>query len=173
MDLARLLKPAADNMLTTLDGLLAKAADNGGDALLEARLAPDMLPLAAQVRIACDQVSMALKRVSDSTFSLSDDPDTTIAAARQRVAGTKAALAAQADAGFVTADKQIELSLPNGMSFAMPAEDYLVDWAIAQLTFHVSIAYAILRMKGLEIGKRDFLPYMFRHVSKGAGAPAA
>ena len=62
MTIAELLKPTAENMLGTLDGLLAKASGNGGDALLAEKLAPDMLTLAAQVRIACDQISSALKR---------------------------------------------------------------------------------------------------------------
>ena len=84
MTLAQQYLPVFDNMLGTLDGLLAKAGNHGGDALLSSRLAPDMLPLAAQVRIACDQVSGALKRLSDSTFTLPDDDDATIAEARAR-----------------------------------------------------------------------------------------
>ena len=64
MSLAKQLKSTGDNMLGTLDDLLVKAEQNGGDDLLSERLAPDMLPLSAQVRIACDQISAALKRTS-------------------------------------------------------------------------------------------------------------
>jgi hypothetical protein len=169
--IAEQLKPTAENMLGTLDGLLAKAAGNRGDALLGERLAPDMLTLAAQVRIACDQISSALKRTSDSTFALPDDNDTTLTAARERIASTRAALAAQADDSFVAPEAPIEISLPNGMAFAMRADEYLRDWALAQLYFHVVTAYAILRAKGLAIGKADFLPYMARYAK--APVPAA
>lgn len=163
MTIAAQLKPTAENVLGTLDHLMSKAADHGGDTLLSERLAPDMLTLAAQVRIACDQISAALKRTSDSTFSLPDDDDATIAAARERIAKVRAALTEQADASFVAPDATIELALPNGMSFAMRANEYLRDWALAQLYFHVVTAYAILRAKGLAIGKADFLPYMLRY----------
>jgi hypothetical protein len=170
VSIADQLKPTADNVLGTLDGLLAKAAENGGDALLAERLAPDMLPLAAQVRIASDQISAALKRTSDSAFVLPDDDDTTLAAARERVANTRAALLAQSESSFVAPEATIELSLPNGMAFAMRADEYVRDWALAQLYFHAVTAYAILRAKGLAIGKADFLPYMARYAK--APAPA-
>lgn len=168
MSLAQQIKPAADNALGTFDHILSKAAD-GGDALLTERLAPDMLPLAAQVRIACDQISAALKRVTDSTFSLPDDDDTTMAAARARIASARAALAGQPDASFVGADHTIELALPNGMNFAMRADEYLRDWTVPQMFFHLTTAYAILRARGVAIGKADFLPYMMKY----AKAPAA
>ena len=163
MTIAEQLKPTAENVLGTLDGLLAKTSANGGDTLLGEKLAPDMLSLAAQVRIACDQVSAALKRTSDSAFVLPDDDDTTLAAARDRIARTRAALKAQPDASFVAPDTTIPLSLPNGMAFAMRADEYVRDWALAQLYFHAVTAYAILRAKGLAIGKADFLPYMARY----------
>ena len=170
MTIADQLKPTAENLLGTLDDLLVKAADHGGDALLGERLAPDMLTLAAQVRIACDQISGALKRTSDSTFTLPNDDDATVADARQRIADTRAGLKAQPDASFIAPAAPIELALPNGMAFAMRADEYVRDWALAQLYFHVVTAYAILRTKGLAIGKADFLPYMARYAK--APAPA-
>jgi hypothetical protein len=170
MTLADQLKPTADNVLGTLDGLLAKASDHGDESLLGEKLAPDMLSLAAQVRIACDQVSGALKRTSDSTFTLSNDDDATLAAARERIAKTRDALSGQSNASFVAPDAPIDLALPNGMAFAMRADEYVRDWALAQLYFHVVTAYAILRAKGLAIGKADFLPYMARYAKSPAPA---
>jgi len=163
MTLAEQLKTPADRLLGTLDGLLAKAAENGGDALLGERLAPDMLPLSSQVRIACDQISAALKRTSDSKIMLPDADDTTIAAARARVAKIREALKAQDDTSFVAPDREVAWSFPNGMAFAMPAGEYIGGWALAQLYFHVVTAYAILRAKGLQIGKQDYMTYMARY----------
>ena len=169
MSLADQIKPVGENALGTLDHLLAKATDHGGDALLAERLAPDMFPLAAQVRIACDQISAALKRVTDSSFSLPDEEDATLNAARDRVAKVRAALAGQPDDSFVAPDHTVELALPNGMNFAMRADEYLRDWTVPQLFFHLTTAYAILRARGVSIGKADFLPYMMKY----AKAPAA
>ena len=163
MTIAEQLKPTADNVLGTLDGLLAKISENDGEALLGEKLAPDMLSLAAQVRIACDQISGALKRTSDSDFTLPNDDDTTLLAARERIAQTRAALTAQPDASFVAPEAPIELSLPNGMAFALSAKDYARDWAQAQLYFHVVTAFAILRNQGLSIGKADFLGHMVKY----------
>ncbi len=164
MSLADQTLPIFDNLLGVLDGLLAKAADNGGDALLAARIAPDMHPLSGQVRIACDQVSTALKRLSESTFVLPDEDDATLAEARARIARTRAA--AKAAGGFAAADSPIEFALPNGMAFAMSAADYARDWAIAQLYFHVVAAYMILRQQGLAVGKAEFMPHMVKHVKR-------
>ena len=59
MNLTDLLIPTYRNMLRSLRGLIDKAeaqlgADKAG-ALLSARLAPDMYPLATQIRFACVQ----------------------------------------------------------------------------------------------------------------------
>ena len=170
MNLAELFKTSADNQLAALDGLMVKAAEDDGDALLEERLAPDMHPLSAQVRIACDQVSVGLKRLAGGTFSNPDDNDPTIAAARDRIARNRAALAAQSDASFVAPDAPLEVKLPNGIVFALNAEQYVRDFVIPQIAFHVTAAYAILRMKGLPIGKRDYIPHMFQYVTKGPDA---
>jgi hypothetical protein len=56
MNLTDLLVPTYRNMLRTLRGLLDKAEAQlggaGAEALLWARLAPDMYPLATQIRFA-------------------------------------------------------------------------------------------------------------------------
>lgn len=162
----------SENTLAVLDSVLGKAVEQLGeesaDALLMARLADDMFPLAAQIRVACDQVSSGLKRLSDSTFVLPDDDDATIAAARNRIARTRGALAAQDPSSFAAAGDQVAFALPMGISFAMTAEEYARDWAIAQLYFHVIAAYAILRSNGIAIGKQDYLAHMFRHVQAPA-----
>lgn len=170
MPLADQIKPVSENLLGTLDSLLAKAEANGGDTLLSAKLAPDMFPLATQVRIACDQVSSALKRLTDSTFVLPDEDDATIPAARERIAATRAAIAAQADASFAAPDAPIAFDLPNGMAFGMTAGEYIRDWAVAQLYFHVVTAYAILRNQGLALGKADYMTFMFKHSKSGPAA---
>lgn len=58
MTLPDLLLPTYAQMLRALSAWLEKAGaarEDGGDGLLTARLAPDMFPLATQVRFACVQ----------------------------------------------------------------------------------------------------------------------
>ena len=60
--------PVFTRTLRNLDHLLAKAAESGVDeqSLLEARLAPDMLPLTRQVQIACDTAKLAVTRLAQA-----------------------------------------------------------------------------------------------------------
>ena len=39
----------------------------------------------------------------------------------------------------------------------MLGEDYLKSWALPNVFFHVTTAYAILRHNGVALGKRDYL----------------
>ena len=41
--------------------------------------------------------------------------------------------------------------------------DYLVEMAIPNFFFHATTAYDILRWKGLQIGKRDFIGALTLH----------
>ncbi|HEY1880940.1 MAG TPA: DUF1993 family protein [Caulobacteraceae bacterium] len=41
------------------------------------------------------------------------------------------------------------------MSFAAP--DFLMNFSLANFLFHVTTAYALLRAKGVPLGKMDFL----------------
>jgi hypothetical protein len=60
----------------------------------------------------------------------------------------------------------IGLELPNGMAFDLNAADYVRDWAVPQFYFHIMTVYAILRMRGVPLGKADFVPHMLRHARK-------
>ena len=53
-------------------------------------------------------------------------------------------------------DNIVELKLPGReLKFGVPG--YLLSNAIPQFFFHVTTAYDILRHKGVQVGKRDFL----------------
>lgn len=170
MTLAEQTLPVFDHMLGTLDGLLGKAAENGGDALLAARLAPDMHPLATQVRFSCSQVVTGLQRLTKFVPSEDEADDATLAAARARIAGVRRLASETAAGDFVAGVSLVEFTLPNGMTFAMTAAEYARDWVIPQFYFHVVSAYAILRQQGLAIGKADYVPYMSAYFK--AAAPA-
>src|SRR5690606_10885711 len=72
MSLTRLLVPTYTQMLGMLSGWLKKAqAQMGGEdaeALLSARLAPDMFPLSTQVRFVCVQAREAVFRLKGEAF---------------------------------------------------------------------------------------------------------
>nr|WP_298931742.1 DUF1993 domain-containing protein [uncultured Erythrobacter sp.] len=156
--------------LDTISGLLAKAAAHPkGDALLESKLADDMHPLATQIRFVGNLPGEALPRLTKREFASRDDNETTIAGAQAVIEEMKALLDSVEASELVPADETLVIDLPNGMQFTLTAEQYVQDWSLTNFYFHLTTAYAILRMEGLDIGKIDFMPHMMKHVSKMQG----
>ena len=188
MTLTDLLIPTYRNMLEMLKGLLDKAeAQLGADAaeaLLSARLAPDMWPLATQLRFAALQAMEGLQRLRGDPIpdgfeailnegrNAGEHPGT-LADTRARIDQALAyadALGAQALDG-IAEDQPLVLDLPNGMTFDLTPGQFARDWALGQFYFHVMTAYAILRKEGVAIGKADYVPHMFGYL-RPEGLPA-
>ncbi len=186
MTLTDLLIPTYRNMLRTLRGLLDKAeaqlGADGAGALLSARLAPDMFPLATQVRFACVQAQEGPLRLLGESLDaiqpvLEDGRDGgerpgTLAEARTRIDEALAFLdTLSADAlDQAPADAPITLTLPMGLTFDLTREQFARDWALGQFYFHVMAAYAILRANGVAIGKADYVPHMFAYARRDPAA---
>ena len=147
--------------------------------LLSARLAPDMFPLATQIRFACVQAQEAPLRLLGQSLEPLDalldegrnagDRPGTLADARARIDEALAFLdSLPADAlDAAPADAPIALTLPMGMTFDLTREQFARDWALGQFYFHVMAAYAILRAEGVAIGKADYVPHMFAYLRPG------
>jgi hypothetical protein len=52
--------------------------------------------------------------------------------------------------------REIVLRVPQ-REFRFTGEQFLIGWAIPQLLFHCTTAYAILRHEGVPLGKADFI----------------
>jgi len=182
-----LLVPTYQHMLQTLSGLLDKAQQQMPDraeTLLAARLAPDMFPLATQVRFAAYQAQEAIfrlrgERVPEWLDAIAaegrnaGDAPGTIADAKERIDAALSYLAdLSSDALDAGAVLPIAIELPGGMTFDLTGEQYARDWALPQFYFHVITAYAILRSQGVEIGKADYVPHMFGYLRPGTMAAA-
>lgn len=171
MDTSALALTTFSQMLGTFDHMLGKAAaDPRGEALLSARLADDMFPLATQVRFATQQVVNTLNRLAGASLESVDADHATFAEAHAHIAEIVAVLGATAPEAFVADDAPVEFDLPNGMVFHMTAAEYLRDWSLPQFYFHVTTAYAILRKEGVPLGKADYVGYIMRHLKAPATA---
>ncbi len=183
MSLTNLLVPTYRQMLKTLSGWLNKAqaqmAEGGETALLSARLAPDMFPLSTQIRFACVQAQEGVARLKGEEFPASittllnegrnaGEHPGSLADARVRIDETIAMLDSLAP-DALDADPQgaIEHALPMGIIFDLTAEQYARDWTLPQFYFHLMIAYAILRSRGVELGKADYVTHMFAYARPG------
>jgi hypothetical protein len=151
--------PLFTRSLRNLDHLLAKAAASGIDeqALLNARLAPDMLPLPKQVQIACDTAKLAVMRIAQAEPLPMADDESTLAELRARIAKTIAYLEHAEPAAFEGRETaEVILKLPN-TEMHFTGLSLLTDFALPNFFFHVTTAYGLLRMKGVQIGKMDYL----------------
>ena len=158
------------NILGTLDHLVTKAeAHEKGEALLQARIAPDMFPLHTQIRFTIDQVLVALDRMGGLGLTLDGSDITTFAEAHARIGAARAILDATDPGTWPGSNEAVDFTLPNGMAFLMRAHEYCRDWAVPQAYFHLMAAYTILRMEGLAIGKADYVGYMLQYAKQ---APA-
>jgi hypothetical protein len=130
------------------------------NAILLARLAPDMFTFTRQVQIATDMAKGTAARLAGEEPPRYEDSETSFADLRARVAKTIAFLQSlKADAFTGSETRAITLKLgPPGNQREMKFEglDYLQGFGTPNVYFHFSMVYALLRHNGLEIGKRDY-----------------
>ena len=155
--------PQLKKMLVNLITILTKAEEHAaakgidGKALVEARLFPDMFPLAKQVQIACDQVKFGLARLASVEAPKFEDTESTLAQLKERIAKTIAFMDSIKPEQIDGAEaKEIKFSIKE-WSFEFVGEQYLLTWVIPNFYFHVSTTYNILRHNGVELGKADYL----------------
>jgi uncharacterized protein len=126
-------------------------------ALITARLFPDMYPLARQVQIASDMAKGAAARLSEQEPPQFEDSESNFAELIARLDKTLEFLATiTPDQINNAAQHIIEVPRRDRIS-SFTGLDYLCDYALPNLYFHVATAYAILRHNGLDLDKRDFL----------------
>ncbi len=152
------------NMLSALSAMLDKASAAEAPLEMSDRLAPDMLPLATQIRMLANFPRQALNTLASAELASDEEDPTDFASAKARIAETLALMDTVDASSFIADDAIVDLDLPNGMQFQMSAADYMRDWIFPNFYFHVSIAYAIMRNKGVDLGKADLVPHMMRHI---------
>jgi uncharacterized protein len=156
--------PVCTQILGSLSGVLDKAAAHCAEKkydeawLLTDRLFPDMFSLARQIRQCSDFGRNIPGRLAGGelpNFAAADD--TSFAEAKARVEKSlnyvKGFTPAQIDG---SEDKDINWTAgQRQMSFKGRA--YLLHFGLPNFYFHATTAYNILRQRGVELGKRDFL----------------
>jgi len=157
------LVPTANRMLGNLSNFLGKAAAFAeakkfdAAVLLNARLAPDMFTLTRQVQIACDMIKGAAARLSGTEIPKYEDNETTIAELKARIAKTLTFVNGVDAAKFAgSEDRDIVLQARAG-ELRFKGLNYLRDYALPNMYFHITTTYAILRHNGVELGKPDFI----------------
>jgi uncharacterized protein len=151
------------NILGNLSWLLDRAAKDAAarkiepSVFLNARLSPDMLPLTRQIQIAGDIAKNSVSRLAGTEPPRFEDGETTIEQLRARLARTIDYLKSLPAAAFEGAETR-DIKVPAGeRTLEFKGLAFLQTWAIPNVFFHVTTAYAILRHNGVDLGKKDFI----------------
>ncbi len=149
--------------LKALQGVIEKgkahAAAKGTDEAnyMSLRLSPEMLPLTAQVRIACDIAKRGVSRLAGVEPPVHEDNEAGFDDLKARCQSVIDYLGTfTPDQIDGSEDKEIIMPTPLG-EFKFTGQSYLFGFLIANVHFHSTTFYAILRSAGVELGKGDYL----------------
>jgi uncharacterized protein len=135
----------------------AQARNFETSVLVNARLAPDMLPFARQIQLASDFAKNSMARLAGVDAPRFEDVETTMDELLARVKKTIDyidTVPPEALEGSETRDIKIPLRDRTVEFKGLP---FLQGWALPNFFFHHVTAYALLRHNGVDVGKRDFL----------------
>lgn len=151
--------------LKNLDAILEKAQRHAEakkfdvNNFLTARLAPDMLPFLAQIRIACDHAKSAASNLAGKEAPVHEDNEKTFEELRGRIAKCISYLDTFTEKDFEKTNAQMKVKLPR-QGKSLYADEYLLGRQMPNFFFHVTTAYDMLREGGVEIGKGDYIGHL-------------
>lgn len=148
-----------NNMSSMLANAEKQAKAKGYDpaVLLNQRLAPDMFALTRQVQIATDHAKGCVARLAGAQIETIEDTETTFADLQARIKKVIGIVESFTPAQLEGSEtREITIKIPN-MELKFSGIDYVNNWAMPNFYFHETMAYAILRHNGIELGKKDFL----------------
>ncbi|HEY0064711.1 MAG TPA: DUF1993 domain-containing protein [Telluria sp.] len=124
--------------------------------LLDARLAPDMHGFASQVAIAASFPLRACLALAGQPVPPDPATPTSFNALQARIAQVAAMLSALPRDQFEGAERRLIESRAGNATLCLPAEEFLLQYALPNFFFHLTTAYGILRRHGVVLGKADF-----------------
>lgn len=156
--------PVLKQMLTALKVILTQTAAHVADksiepdALLQARLFPDMFPLIKQVQIAADFSRGIAARLAGVDVPSIEGNQKTFADLDTLLTQTLTFLDSMNPSQFEGKEgSEIVLRPGTPKEMKLSGQTYLAHYGLPQFFFHVTTAYAILRHNGIVIGKRDYM----------------
>jgi hypothetical protein len=156
--------PVFTQMLGGLKNVLSKAEAHAvakkidPNALLQARLYPDMFPLLRQVQVAADFAKSVSARLAGVEVPNMEDTEQTFAQLQTRVDTVLAFITGLDAAQFAdAATREIVTQPGTPKEKRFSGESYVFNYGLPHFFFHTTTAYAILRHNGVEIGKKDYI----------------
>lgn len=158
--------PSYLQILDSVIGLMEKGAahcaeNNLPDSeLVKASIIEDMLPLDFQITMVCHHSRGAIEGVQRGHFSPVRDVEKDFAGLIARLQGARDMLQGLSEEDVNSlANKPLKFEAP-GFEMDFDSDEFLFTFSLPNFYFHATTAYNILRMKGLGVGKLDFLGKM-------------
>ena len=130
------------------------------EVFVNARLIADMFPLARQIQIATDMVRLGMGRMTGKKAPAFKDNEKTFDQLDNRIQKTILFLKKITPKDLEGAElRPIEFSIRTNNFHFKNGEQYLKDWIIPHFFFHMTTTYNILRINGVNLGKRDFVKF--------------
>lgn len=157
--------PTCQQLLGGLIGVLDKgqahAQEQGisDEEMLGARLADDMWNLPWHPRSCWMHSAYALEQIKTGEFTPNFEtiPDSWDAMRDQIKVALDGLEQANADELEAIADNSVHFVLGGQRLMEFTVQNFLMSFSIPNVTFHATTAYDILRMKGVPLGKRDYI----------------
>ncbi|APL94485.1 DUF1993 domain-containing protein [Sphingobium indicum] len=157
--------PGCLQILESVSRLVAKAktyCDQHAlphEHLLQAKLAPDMLDFAYQVKSCAVHSIGAIRGVQSGNFSPDQTmPPDSFEGLAARMAETIDALRALEIADVEgLSERQMTFTIGDKLRWNLLGKDFLLSFSQPNFYFHAATAYDILRASGVPLGKRDYL----------------
>ncbi len=116
-----------------------------------------MDPLRTQIQRASDSAKGAGARLTGTDNPSFADEETTFAELQERIAKTVSFLKGLDAKAFEGSDsREVKINVRRA-PVSLPGQDYLLKFALPNFFFHVTTAYDILRHRGVDVGKMDYL----------------
>jgi hypothetical protein len=157
-DTIRLFSKTLENLEKWMEKAGEHAKERGFelDTLATARLAPDAFNFIQQVQSGCDQAKYAAAYLGGKQPPSHPDNEQTFAELKQRVRKCIGFLATVQEQDFAGAEQRKVAPAWLGGRW-LTGHDYLVNVAVPNFFFHMTMAYAILRHNGVALGKMDYI----------------
>jgi hypothetical protein len=155
--------PVLIHFLKGLSALLKKAEEHCAakkidpDAILKARLFPDMFNFTKQVQLVTDFAKGVGARLAGLPIPSYPDEEKTFAELQARLTKTIDFLSGLTKEQFADAATRAVIIKTGGREVQFTGADYFANYALPNFYFHLTTAYNILRHNGLELGKKDYM----------------
>lgn len=149
------LHASLSKSLVQLEGLLNKTTNNL--QMLDAQLHSNMLPLAIQVKVCCNFICRIASKITQTDTQFFESERDNFEGLMAQIKATRLFLAQTPfDDELWQHGQHFADDIAGEADILLPISQYILQFALPNYYFHLSMVYAILRKENVPVGKGDF-----------------